>query len=117
MAEGMKTLVNDTGSDIWITLFIRDGDSPEDEGGTETYYLTGSSPNNSIEVIYIGDAGSAGYVYLNALLVEWAEGSDKVGVSKRVVTRGDAWDNTLNTNSTVTISSVSAGQLNASGSN
>ena len=38
-------------------------------------------------------------------------------VSQRVVSRGDAWDDVLNQNDTVTIHSVSAGQLDASGSN
>jgi hypothetical protein len=58
-----------------------------------------------------------GYVYLNGLLIEWQEGSDMVGVSKKVGQRGDAWDDTLNTNNTVTISAVSAGTLSVSGSN
>ena len=117
MAEGKKTFINNSGKDITLTLFIREGDSPTDEGGKESYDLGSSAPNNELEVVYVGEAGSEGYVYLNALLAEWQDGGDKVGVSKRVVTRGDAWDNLLNTNNTVTIDSLTAGQLDAAGSN
>ncbi len=117
MAEGKKTLINNSGKDITVTLFIRDGDSPRDEGGHESYDLSASAPGNELEVIYVGDAGSLGYVYLNALLAEWAEGANMVGVSRRVVTRSDAWDDLLNTNDTVTIDSLTAGQLDATGSN
>ena len=117
MGEGMKTIVNDSGIDITITLFIREGDSPSDEGGTEAYDVGARSPDNSIEVVYEGYPGSEGYVFLNALLVEWAEGGDKVGVSRRVVTRGDAWDDVLNTNSTITVAALGAGRFDAQGSN
>lgn len=114
MAEGRKTFVNQTDKNINITMFIRAGDSPEDEGGSE---IVSVSAHGQVEYIYEGEPGSLGYVYLNGLLVEWQEGSDMIGVSRKVVTRGDAWDNVMNTNNTVTISSLAAGRLGASGSN
>lgn len=117
MSEGEKRFVNASGKDVTVTLFIRAGDSPQDEGGTEAYDIAASGPNQEIHVIYEGEPGGEGYVFLNALLVEWAEGGDKVGVSRRVVRRGDAWDDTLNTNSTITIQSLGAGTFAASGSN
>ena len=115
--EAKKTLINNTGEDITVTLFIRDGDSPADEGATEAYDISGKTPANEIEVVYEGDAGSEGYVFLNALLVEWTDGGNKIGVSRRVAMRGDAWDNTLNTNSTINITKVAPGTLDAAGSN
>ena len=117
MAEGTKTLINNTGSDITVWLLIREGDSPEDEGAHENFDLGATSPYNQLEAVYEGYPGSEGYVFLNGLLVEWADGGDKVGVSLRVVSRGDTWDDTLNKNDIITINSVSAGQLSASGSN
>ncbi len=117
MKEGKKIFVNETGKDLNITMFVRAGGNPADEGGTETVFVGASAP--PVEAIYEGFPGAEGYVFLNGLLIEWAEGSDSVGVSKRVGenSRGDAWDNTLNTNDTVTIAAVGAGSLNASGSN
>jgi hypothetical protein len=114
MAEGRKKFINQTDKDINITLFIRAGDNPEDEGGTE---MVSVSKHDSVEMIYEGDAGSDGYVFLNGLLVEWSDGNNLVGVSRKVVTRGDAWDDKLNTNDTLTISDLEAGTLTSSGSN
>lgn len=114
MAEGRKTFVNDTDKPLVITLFIRAGDSPADAGGTEVVNV---GPHNSQIMIFEGVAGSAGYVFLNGLLIEWPEGPDLVGVARRVVVRGDAWDATLNTNERITISQLAAGTLDAVGSN
>lgn len=114
MAEGTKTFINHTDKDLNITMFIRAGDSPQDEGGTE---MVSVAKHSRVEAVYEGVSGSAGYVYLNSLLFEWQEGNNMTGVSQKVVTRGDGWDNTLNTNSTVTITSLTAGDLHASGSN
>ena len=114
MKEGMKKFINPTDKQINITLFIREGDSPDDEGPTDV--VTVPAKGNG-EYVYEGEPGSEGYVFLNGLLIEWQEGSDMIGVSRKVVQRGDAWDNTLNTANTVTIAALSAGTLNASGSN
>lgn len=114
MAEGRKTFINHTDKTINITAFIREGGSPEDTGNSQIMTLLSGQ---HAEMIYVGEPGPSGYVFLNGLLIEWQEGSDLVGVSRRVVVRGDAWDNTLNTNSTVTISNLSAGILDAEGSN
>ncbi|HMB92353.1 MAG TPA: hypothetical protein VKP65_15985 [Rhodothermales bacterium] len=114
MTESRKIFINHTDKDINITLFIREGNSPEDEGGTE---MVSVSKHDSVEMIYEGEPGSDGYVFLNGLLIEWSHGNNLVGVSRRVVTRGDLWDNTLNTHDTLTISDLEAGTLSASGSN
>lgn len=114
MDEGMKWIHNQTGHDITVTLFIRSGGNPQDLGGTEQTEIPRGA---SQEVVYVGYPGAEGYVFLNGLLVEWEEGGNYVGVSKRVKQRGDAWDATLNTNNTLTIDSVSAGSLPVSGSN
>lgn len=114
MAEGRKKLINMTNKSIHITLFIRDGDEPQDQGGIETVPVAAFG---MADIFFDGDPGSAGYVFLNGLLIEWQEGSDMVGVSRKVVVRGDALDNALNTNDTVTIQQVSAGSLDAYGSN
>ncbi len=114
MAEGMKKFINQTDKNIDITLFLRSGDSPQDEGGTEVVSV---APHGQVEYVYEGEPSSDGLVFLNGLLIEWQEGSDMVGVSRKVVQRGDAWDNTLNTNNTVIIAELSAGTLDASGSN
>lgn len=114
MAEGRKKLINMTDKNIHITLFIRDGDNPQDQGGIETVPVAAFG---TAEIFFDGDPGSLGYVYLNGLLIEWQEDYDMVGVSRKVVVRGDALDNALNTNDTVTIQQVSAGLLDAFGSN
>ncbi|MCA9924631.1 MAG: hypothetical protein KC421_19785 [Anaerolineales bacterium] len=115
MAEGSKTFINNTDKDVNITLFVRAGDNPQDEGGTELVSV--AKHGGHVEMIFEGDAGSLGYVYLNGLLIEWQDGSDMIGVSRKVVTRGDAWDNVMNTNNTVVISSLAGGVFNASGAN
>jgi hypothetical protein len=115
MAEGWKTFINHTDKNINITLFVRAGDSPQDEGGTEMVSV--AKNGGRVEQIYEGAPGSLGYVYLNGLLMEWQEGSDMVGISRKVGTRGDTWDNVLNTNDTVTIFALTGGTMNASGSN
>ncbi len=114
MAEGTKTFVNESGKNINITMFIRAGDSPQDEGGTEVVSV---DSGEQVEAVYEGFTGSLGYVFLNGLLIEWQKDTDMVGVSRKVVQRGDAWDNTLNTNDTVVISALAAGTLDASGTN
>ncbi len=115
MAEGSKTFINNTDKDVNITLFIRAGDNPQDEGGIEMVSVP--KHGGRVDQIFDGDPGSLGYVYLNGLLIEWQAGPDLIGVSRKVATRGDAWDNVLNTNDTVTISSLAGGVLDASGSN
>ena len=114
MKEGRKTFVNETGHSLNITMFIRAGGNPYDEGGTEVVSV---ASGGQVEAIYEGFPGAEGYVFLNGLLIEQKHDSDWVGVSRRVGQRGDAWDNTLNTNDTVIISAVSAGVLTASGTN
>ena len=113
MKEGRKTFVNETGKNLNITMFVRAGGTPQDQGGTEEVSV---ATGQQIEAIYEGFPGAEGYVFLNGLLIEWRSGPNMIGVSQKVVDRGDAWDNTLNTNDTVTITSVSAGTLDASGS-
>ena len=114
MAEGTKTFVNETDKDINVTMFIREGGSPEDEGGTEVVSVRAGGQT---EAVYEGELGPEGFVFLNALLIEWEYDTNRVGVSRRVVRRGDAWDATLNTNDTVIISSLSAGTFDAHGTN
>ena len=114
MAEGTKKFINQTDKNINITMFIRAGDSPADEGGTEMVSVAGLG---QVEAVFEGEPGSLGYVYLNGLLIEWQEGEDMVGVSRKVVARGDSWDNALNTNNTVTIAVLLGGTLDAFGSN
>lgn len=114
MTEGQKIFVNQTGKDIYITLFIRAGDNPEDEGGTT---IVSVAKQGKIETAYEGEPGSLGYVYLNGLLVEWNEGPNMVGVSRKVVQRGDTWDTMLNTNETINISAVAAGMFSANANN
>ncbi len=63
MKEGGKKSVNKTSIDINITMFIREGDSPEDEGNTEIVTVP---HNGEVEYIYEGDPGSQGYVFSTA---------------------------------------------------
>lgn len=114
MAEGEKTFINQTAKKINVTLFIRGGDDPKDAGGTKSVSI---GVQGSITAVYEGQPGSEGEVYLNGLLIEWQEGPTWVGVSKKVINRGDSWDETLNTNDTINLSAVASGIFNASGSN
>lgn len=114
LVEGMKTFVNQTADDIIVTMFIREGNSPDDIGNTQSVSV---ASGGQVKTVYEGYAGSDGYVFLDGLLVEWADGENYIGVSRRILQRGDAWDNTLNTHDTITIHTLAAGTLAATGSN
>lgn len=113
-SEGKKTFVNETDKNLNIILFVRAGDNPEDEYGTQAVPV---GAQKLVDAVYLGEPGSLGQVYLNGLLVEWNEGQNLIGVSQKVVRRSDDWDNTLNENNTVTITQLASGTLSASGSN
>lgn len=93
---GQKRFVNNSGSNLMVTLFVRRGDSPGQEAGTVIFKLNSGA---QVSQTYGSDTGS---IFLDGVAVE-------------VVDRGSALDNVLNTNNTITFSS--AGGLTITGSN
>lgn len=110
MIDGRKRFINQTDKDLNIVIFIREGSNPEDEGGRKSLSV---AAQGTVEVIYTGEPGEEDIVFLNGLLIEWMEGTELIGVSRRVVSRGDTWDNVLNTNEVVVIAALSAGIFEA----
>ncbi len=103
---GSKRIVNNTKTDLEVMLLARDG----------SYTEVINIRKGETQVVQHGSASSP---YLDGLLVQWEEGSIKAwSRQERVVTaNGPAptWDATLNTNNTLTITSVSA--MKVTGSN
>ena len=94
---GQKKFINNSGSSLVVTLFVRRGDNPGQEAGTVIFKLNSGA---QVSQVYGSDTGS---IYLDGVAVEVAD-------------RGSALDNVLNTNNTITFSST-AGGVTISGSN
>ena len=90
MAQGKKVFKNTTNQPLQITLFIREGDNPGNEAGTQIFQL---AAGQSATHTYGTDTNS---IYLDGIVAE-------------VVTRGSALDNLLNTNNTITFSGSGSG--------
>ena len=94
-----KILINKTGLDVNVILIPRIGSQPPD-------------PGKAIEVpLSVGETKTVNYgdpqdPYLDAVTVSAVVDGAAVEESQEVVTRGCAWDDTMNTKDTLTINSV-----------
>ena len=102
--SGTKQISNQTQKPLEITLIIRDGDNPANTWGDQIVRL---APGESREITY-GNANNV--VYLNGLGLR----SGGVFQEQRVETRGDKYDNILNTNSKLTITALPGESVNGS---
>jgi hypothetical protein len=94
--SGSKLFVNKTSMTLQVTIFIRDGADPtKPDAGQESFTLAGGK---SESISY----GNSTDIYLNGLGFVTTDGQQQTIESRSVVTRGSAWDNLLNTNSTIT---------------
>jgi hypothetical protein len=96
--SGTKLFVNKTSMTLQVTIFIRDGADPtKPDAGQESFTLAGGK---SESISY----GNSTDIYLNGLGFVASDGHQQTIESRSVLTRGSAWDNLLNTNSTITFS-------------
>lgn len=94
-----KKIINHSGFHIDVTLLTRVGDDPSQSGTPVTVSLENGEMMN---VSYGADGP-----YLNGLSVAVAGRSSTATYSQLVTRRGGSWDNTLNTNDTLTITDLS----------
>lgn len=107
--EGNKKIVNESGQDFYVKLLTREGDDPANPGPT----VPARGPG-----YFIPKGGSGVFSYpgpfLNGLTIYWSGTGSHASQSTTVTTRGGSWDDTLNTNDTITIRSVSGPDLSGS---
>lgn len=79
---GHKLFINNSSSDLLVTLLVRQGDDPSNSAGTVVFRLNAGQQLNQS---YGSDTDS---IYLN-------------GIAVQVVERGSSLDNLMNTNNTI----------------
>jgi hypothetical protein len=94
---GRKTFVNNSGSSLAVTLYIRQGDDPANQSGTQMFPL---AAGQTATVTYGTDTNSG---FLNGLSLASTTADSSIILTQVVATRGSAWDNVLNQNSVVVI--------------
>ena len=101
---GTKVISNQTQKPVEVTLIIRDGDNPANTWGNQIVRL---AAGESREITY-GNSNTT--IYLNGLGLR----SGSLFQEQRVETRGDKYDNVLNTNSKLAITSLPGESVNGS---
>jgi hypothetical protein len=103
-----KNLTNNSGKELTVTLLTRLGGDPVRSGHPVVVSL---KKDERKRVEY----GNHENPYLNGVSLAWQDSGSDVSQMQVVATRGSTWDNTLNTNDTLTISAVN--HPNITGSN
>ncbi|MFK7948561.1 MAG: hypothetical protein AB8G11_13305 [Saprospiraceae bacterium] len=106
---GRKTFVNKTNSDLYVTLYVRNGANPDDGNAGDVSFIVNA--NSSHTQSYGNDHN----VYLNAIRFSWDDAGARLVKEQEVVTRGCWWDDVMNTNSIITFNNV--GRADITGSN
>ncbi len=108
MAE--KKLINKSGFDMSVVLFVRSGSDPHHSAGIVTVFL----PDGDHKTVPYGSSSDP---FLNGISMRAnaKDGGSLVVKREMVTVRGSAWDNTLNTNNTLTIDIINS--VNVKGSN
>jgi len=106
--SGTKTLVNNTGAALSVTLVVRAGDDPSNVAGYQPVSLTGGQQ----QVSYGGPSDP----YLNGLVIGGVVGGTQILQQAMVEERGTAFDDVLNTNDTLHLS-LNGGVIDITGSN
>jgi hypothetical protein len=105
-----KILVNKSGTDMSnVALQTRQGSDPSHAGPV---VQVGPLKNGESKKVSYGDDQNP---FLNGITIVFASSGSNAEQNQIVTTRGSAWDNTLNTNDTVTFTGASA--MSAVGSN
>ena len=98
--SGSKTLRNETGYPVQVILDVRKGSDPKD-------HLTNvdvSLDAGETKTVQYGDDANP---YLNGVRYEYDANGVMVRIMQQVTSRGSAWDDTMNTNSTLTLHAMS----------
>jgi len=93
---GKKTFHNQTNCNLSLTLYIREGDNPANNAGTQDIAL---SPYES-KVVNYGDSHN---IYLNGIVLVALLKGEVMSRQEFVVTRGSQLDDKLNRNSIIEI--------------
>jgi hypothetical protein len=99
--EYIKGITNQMTKKLEVTLIIRKGDDPQNTWGTKNITL---EPGQSRDVVLPNEANPNDLPFLNGLGLRCG----MLYHEQRVETRGDAFDNLLNTNSKLTIAGLPA---------
>lgn len=93
-----KILINNSEKDLLVYLLTRKGDDPKHDGPEVEVRL----PKGKTERVAYGDDHNP---YLNGLALKWEDSISIGKITQRVPPghRGSDWDDTLNTNDTLTI--------------
>lgn len=106
-----KTIRNTTSNALEIGLPIRSGEfDPTEVDSKVLWYSVGANESKVVEL-----ADQDAMAFLNGLYFK--DGGQRKIVGFRVVTKGDEFCSTLNTNDTLTISAVNLGGIKVQGSN
>ena len=100
-----KILVNNTGVDIQVRLIERQGDDPANTGGKVDVKVAKGA---TVRQDYGGP-------FLNGVRIKTETDGKATAKLQTVTVRGSAWDDTLNTNDTLTIGTKPG--MNITGSN
>lgn len=92
---GRKLFVNNSGNELDITIFVRQGPDPHDHANNQDVTLV---PRGSQDVVYGNDVN----IYLNGFQVSAIANGDIIFTRHIVVDRGSPLDSQLNMNNTVT---------------
>jgi hypothetical protein len=100
---GMKKLINRTGKELKVRLFVRQGDHPTNSAGTVEVDLAAAPGKESGEdkseqnVAYGNDVD----IYLNGIETTMVADGSAVNERQIVLERGSGLDKALNTNDTI----------------
>lgn len=106
---GRKTFVNNTDAELYVTLYIRNGSSPDGGNAGDKSFIVPA--HSSVTESYGNDSD----IYLNAIRFSWDDDGARLVKEQEVVQRGCWWDDVMNTNSTITFNNV--GRADITGSN
>ena len=104
-----KNLVNQSGKDLTVSLITRTGSDPANSGET----VSTTVPNGQRKTVEYGNDANP---YLNAVTIVWKDDGSVAEQSQTVTVRGSAWDDTLNTNDTLTIAGTDDPRVTGSNS-
>ena len=107
---GIKTFVNNTGKELYVTLYIRKGANRSNGNAGDKSFILPVGARGQVE-----SYGNNQNVYLNAIIFSWDDDGARL-VKEQEVTQQSSWiDDLLNTNSIITFNQV--GRANMTGSN
>ncbi len=104
-----KIVINNSGQDLTVSLLTRQGSDPVHSGETISQYIENKGS-------YRFQYGNDENPFLNGVTIAWQNNDSNASQAENVTVRGGAWDNTLNTNDTLTISGATTPAITGSNS-